>query len=214
MLQYKQSNIVGNSALSSNSQARAPAIGNSAPAASGAASYQRETTPSSMAQPHHASQNRTALTKSTPPPHPFPVTAPHNGQVYSTISIPQSNRHQQPTPPSRVSQSSSTPRETVSHRYVQAFQSPRPTSQQPQPLSARQSPFPQYPRQTSAPKVLDQTLETRISTPRSGDAEGYMEIWLVRHGETPENRSRVIAGHCSSGLTETGSDPALPNFLA
>jgi hypothetical protein len=34
------------------------------------------------------------------------------------------------------------------------------------------------------------------------------EVWIVRHGETPENISRTIAGHNTSGLTALGHKQA------
>ena len=201
MLQYKQIPSAGNNIQSH--QGRAPSSNNSTSVSSVPPSYQRECALSN-AQPHLYSQAcRTTLTKSTPPPHPVPSTQASKGQVFTKGAIPSSNRHQQPTPPSRASQSSNIPRDASSNRFMQAFQSPRPNIQQGSaPSSAR--PFVQNPRQISAPRGLDQSIESKISTPRAVEADNCMEMWLIRHGETPENKSRVIAGHCTSGLTETG----------
>jgi hypothetical protein len=47
-------------------------------------------------------------------------------------------------------------------------------------------------------------IDSRNVSARAPDVDGCMELWLVRHGETHENKNRVIAGHSASGLTDIG----------
>jgi probable phosphoglycerate mutase len=39
-------------------------------------------------------------------------------------------------------------------------------------------------------------------------AEGHRELWLVRHGETPASRGRMLAGWTDVALTERGEEQA------
>jgi len=52
------------------------------------------------------------------------------------------------------------------------------------------------------------TKKKSVTTQRSHSTFNAVECWLVRHGETIENRTRVIAGQNASPLTEHGQEQA------
>jgi len=73
----------------------------------------------------------------------------------------------------------------------------------------------QAPNRLNAP-TLSSTQQTQVmpaamhnSTGTNGGRRHWpLELWVVRHGETIENNTRVIAGQNGSGLTENGQEQA------
>jgi fructose-2,6-bisphosphatase len=79
---------------------------------------------------------------------------------------------------------------------------------------SQMSSTPSVPMQRGGPPALAPQQQTQ-ATPSGMNQVGQggrrhwpLELWVVRHGETIENNTRVIAGQNASGLTEHGQEQA------
>eukprot|EP00286_Rhodomonas_abbreviata_P021714 CAMPEP_0181301480 /NCGR_PEP_ID=MMETSP1101-20121128/7448_1 /TAXON_ID=46948 /ORGANISM="Rhodomonas abbreviata, Strain Caron Lab Isolate" /LENGTH=515 /DNA_ID=CAMNT_0023406791 /DNA_START=313 /DNA_END=1857 /DNA_ORIENTATION=- len=152
-----------------------------------------------LSQPqHHFQAHGQPVVRQQVPQHQ--IVRPANANMLQHTPSPQNNA--QPRPPQTPT---NVPRPTT------------PTTQpSARPVQSQLRPGMATPNQPSRPAVATPVQQPRPTTPQSkatpaqpAKPQGFVtELWVVRHGETPENKTRTIAGQNASGLTPNGAKQA------